>query len=80
VVAALASDANIAIKTRVHITNSTSLADPNSSAVAIFARHPETLARFTEELGWKQPVNDDVSVWTDDYSNILGAIWRKYLN
>ena len=51
VVAALARDASIAIKTRIHITKSTSLADPNSSAVAIFARQPETLARFTEELG-----------------------------
>jgi spermidine synthase len=78
VVAALARDANIAMKTRVHITKSTSLADPNSSAVAIFARQPEILARYTEELGWKQPPNNNVSVWTDDYSNILGAMWRKH--
>ncbi len=55
VVAALARDAGLAIKTRIQITKSTSLADPNSSAVAIFARQPETLAPFTEELGWKQP-------------------------
>jgi hypothetical protein len=78
VVAALARDANLAIKTRIQITKSTSLADPNSSEAAIFARQPETLAPFTEELGWKQPANNNVSVWTDDYSNILGAIWRKY--
>jgi hypothetical protein len=80
VVAALARDARIAIKTLVHITRSTSLAEPNSSAVAIFARQPQTLAPFTEELGWQQPPNNDVSVWTDDYSNILGAIWRKHSN
>ena len=80
VVAALARDARIAIKTRVHITRSTSLAEPNSSAVAIFAHQPQTLAPFTEELGWQQPPNNDVSVWTDDYSNILGAIWRKHSN
>ncbi len=78
VVAALARDANIAIKTRILITSSTSLGDPNSSEVAIFARQPETLAPFTEELGWKQPASNDVAVWTDDYSNILGAMWRKY--
>ncbi len=78
VVAALARDANLAIKTRIQITKSSSLADPNSSEAAIFARDPETLARYTEELGWKLPPNSNVSVWTDDYSNILGAIWRKY--
>jgi len=78
VVAALARDASLAIKTRVQITKSASLADPNSSAVAIFARERQALAPFTEELGWKQPADNGVSVWTDDYSNILGAIWRKH--
>jgi hypothetical protein len=48
--------------------------------VAIFARLPEPLAKFTEEVGWKQPPSNNVSVWTDDYSNILGAIWRNYSN
>ena len=48
--------------------------------MAIFARQPETLAKFTEELGWKLPPDSNVSVWTDDYSNILSAIWRNYSN
>jgi hypothetical protein len=78
VVSALARDAGVAVKTRTQTTKPTSLGDPVPSAVAIFARQPETLARYTEELGWKQPANNNVSVWTDDYSNILGAIWRKY--
>ena len=69
---------DIAIKTRIQSTKPTSLADPSASAVAIFARQPEILAPFTEELGWKQPPNNNVSVWTDDYSNILGAMWRKH--
>jgi hypothetical protein len=80
VVAALARDANVAIKTRIQLTKPTSLGDPEPSAVAIFARLPEPLAKFTEEVGWKQPPNNNVSVWTDDYSNILGAIWRNYSN
>jgi spermidine synthase len=80
VVAALARDAGLAIKTRIQITKSISLADPNSSEAAIFARQRETLAPFAEELGWKQPADNNVSVWTDDYSNIPSAIWRKYVN
>ena len=55
VVSALAHDANVAIKTRIQITKPTSLGDPEPSAVAIFARKPETLAKFSEEVGWKQP-------------------------
>lgn len=78
VVSALARDSGAAIKTRTQTPKPTSLGDPVPSAVAIFARQPETLAPFTEELGWKQPPNNNVPVWTDDYSNILGAIWRKY--
>ena len=77
---ALARDAGVAVKTRGQAARPTSLADPVPSAVVIVARKPETLAPFNEETGWKQPANNDVSVWTDDYSNILGAIWRKYVN
>jgi hypothetical protein len=79
-VSALARDAGFATKIRTQTTKPTSLADPVPSAVAIFARQPETLARYTEELEWRQPPDNNVAVWTDDYSNILGAIWRKYSN
>ncbi len=80
VVSALAGDANVAIKTRIQITKPTSLGDPEPSAVAIFARKEKTLTAFTENMGWSQPASKNVSVWTDDYSNILGALWRKYSN
>lgn len=80
VVAALARDANVTIKTRIQLTKPTSLGDAVPSSAAVFARRPETLAAFTEEGGWKQPSTSNVAVWTDDYSNILGAIWRKYAN
>ena len=80
VVAALARDADVAVKTRIQTTPPMSLGDPQPSEVVIFARKPETLAPFSEDAGWKQPANNNVSVWTDDYSNILGAIWRKYTN
>jgi hypothetical protein len=80
VVAALARDAGVTIKTRIQLTKPTSLGDPQPSAVAIFTRQPEILAKFTEKTGWKLPPDGNVSVWTDDYSNILGAIWRNYIN
>jgi spermidine synthase len=80
VVSALARDAGLAIKVRTLSTRPVTLADPVPSTVAIFARRPETLAAFSDEIGWKQPADNKVSVWSDDYSNILGALWRKYTN
>ncbi|MGB8314283.1 MAG: fused MFS/spermidine synthase [Aestuariivirga sp.] len=80
VVAALGRDANVSMKVRIQIEKLKTLGDPASTMVAVFARKPETLAAFSEELGWKQPADNGVSVWSDDYSNILGALWRKYNN
>ena len=79
-ISALARDVGVAVKTRGQAARPTSLAEPVPSAVVILARKQETLAPFSEEAGWKLPANNSVSVWTDDYSNILGAIWRKYMN
>ena len=80
VVASLAKDAGLSVKLRNLVIKPTSLGDAVPSSAAVFARRPETLAAFTEEGGWKQPATNNVPVWTDDYSNILGAIWRKYAN
>jgi hypothetical protein len=78
VVAALAKDAGLAIKGRILDNNSTALAEPYPSSVMVLAKSPETLVAFGSDKGWNTPVSNDVSVWTDDYSNIPAAIWRKY--
>ena len=79
-VSALAHDAKLVIKARGQDAKPTSLGDPVPSAVVILARTPQTLAAFSEELEWKKPADNNIPVWTDDYSNVLGAIWRKYTN
>ena len=49
-----------------------------SARVAILARDPAHFGDLASWTGW-QRVEPDLSIepWTDDYSNILGAIWRK---
>jgi hypothetical protein len=79
VVAALAKDAGLAIKGRILPVNSGDLADPFPSSVMVLAKKPETLAAFTADKGWNEPATHNVSVWTDDYSNIASAIWRKHM-
>ncbi len=80
VVAALAKDSGLAIKGRILANNSVALADPYPSSVMVLAKSPDTLAAFTADKGWNAPDSHDVAVWTDDYSNIPAAIWRKYKN
>ena len=68
------------MKARMTPFISNSFVDPTPASAVIFAQKPETLAAFTKELGWDQPDSHGVAAWTDDYSNVPGAIWRKYTN
>ena len=79
VVAALAKDVGLSAKGRILVSKTNSLVDPYSSSVMVMAKSDAKLAAFTDELGWKPAQDNGVSVWTDDYSNIPAAIWRKYM-
>lgn len=49
-----------------------------SSTVAIAAADEAALGRLTKQSGWESEDPDpDQKTWTDDYSNILGAIIRE---
>jgi hypothetical protein len=78
VVAALAKDAGLSIKSTSIDQATGKYEDRYPAVVVAMAKKPETLDAFTIEHGWKTPANSDVAVWTDDYSNIPAAIWRMY--
>jgi hypothetical protein len=46
--------------------------------VVMLARHEADLAPLAR-TGWTKPEASDVAAWTDDYSDIMGAILRKKL-
>jgi spermidine synthase len=48
----------------------------NAEVVAL-ARRPEDLGDLRVRPGWHQSAETDVQPWTDDYSNIFGAITSK---
>lgn len=51
-----------------------------NALVAALARRPQDLGDLSSRPGWQEIRPDArVSTWTDDYSNILGAILRKKL-
>ncbi len=50
-----------------------------SSEVVISARQPPDLGAIADNKNWElTPPDPKQRVWSDDYSNILGALWRKY--
>ncbi|MEL7231944.1 MAG: fused MFS/spermidine synthase, partial [Pseudomonadota bacterium] len=46
-----------------------------SSEVVILARNEQALAKFKRDERWTVLQADDGRAWTDDYSNVIGAIW-----
>lgn len=47
--------------------------------VAVVARSSRDLEALTTKPGWRQATPDSsVKPWTDDYADIISAIWRQY--
>jgi hypothetical protein len=44
--------------------------------VVVLSRSPETAARLAARPEWRRVVTSDARVWTDDYADVIGAIWR----
>lgn len=54
------------------------LVDYHANAqVAVLARKAEDLGSLPSQSGWNRMQANAADIWTDDFSNILGAIWRK---
>lgn len=51
-----------------------------SSVVVALAHNEAALAQLTEETGWTELQSDGGRAWTDDYSNVAGAIWDRLVN
>lgn len=47
------------------------------SMVVAMSKSPETISRLPQSDGWQVPKPGSTAVWTDDYSNVLSAIWNK---
>jgi hypothetical protein len=52
---------------------------PSPEDAVIVARSPAGLARFSHDARWRQADAGAVRPWTDDYTNLFGALWRRLL-
>lgn len=79
VVAALAREQGLQIRVRFDpAPKSVSLAVPLRSRVVALSRSPETIGRLATDPRWAHPRDLGGGGWSDDYSNLLGALWRNY--
>ena len=47
--------------------------------LAVIGKNPGAVRGLANDPAWHRATADEVApAWTDDYSNILGAIWRNY--
>ncbi len=51
-----------------------------ASQVVVLAKSDAALARIDNDPRWSVLTGDGKRPWTDDYSNIIGAIWEKKMN
>ena len=57
-------------------SNSPSMWESAESAL-IIARSPEALAHYAADPRWQPSRPDLVRPWTDDYTNLVGAMMRR---
>jgi hypothetical protein len=50
-----------------------------AAMVAVLARHEPDFGALLDADGWEESEADGVVAWTDDYSDIIGAMLRKKL-
>ena len=79
VVAAIAAGEGLASESKIDVPAESVQTNYRTSAqVAVLARSPDILRGFERVPGWAPlPLNPTVAAWTDDYSNIFGALLRK---
>ncbi|HWK97903.1 MAG TPA: fused MFS/spermidine synthase [Pseudolabrys sp.] len=81
VVAAIAASEGLVAKGKLDARAPTIPWDYRANAqAAVLARSPDTLRNLESVAGWTTlPLETTVAAWTDDYSNIFGALLRKQL-
>ncbi|MBK9083279.1 MAG: fused MFS/spermidine synthase [Rhizobiales bacterium] len=82
VVAAIAHELGLVGVARIEKTPDAIARDPSNlaigSEIVVLARRTQDLGALTTTPGWETLTpRAGVAAWTDDYSNTLGALWRK---
>ena len=79
VVARIADDLGVPARYQFYVTDKAT-ADSyrsQSSQVVVLAKSDAALARLDQDGRWGVLESDGKRPWTDDYSNLIGAIWEK---
>ena len=80
VLASLARELNVHARVKQNQSRSASLNfdEPVPATVVVVARNADMLLPLGSAAGWTPIEDRGTAVWTDDFSNIVTAIWRHY--
>jgi hypothetical protein len=79
VVAAIAAEHGLVTRVNAYASSPNRVADMRLAIIgAVVAERPADLAGLDEARGWKEVDARGTRPWTDDYSNVLGAIIAHY--
>lgn len=79
VVAALARDAGVPAMIKLDPGEGRASLDGRvASIVAAIAKKPEALKPLENVPGWQPIAGGGIEPWTDDFSNVVSALWRRY--
>ena len=79
VVARIADDLGVPARYQFYGTSAEAADKYRSQAsqVIVLAKSDAALARIDDDPRWSVLIGDGKRPWTDDYSNVIGAIWEK---
>ncbi len=79
VLAAIARDEGLAIRSGIFRPADDGIDNRyvNASHVAVIARQDTHFGPLLDDPRWVMPGAGDTRAWTDDYANVLGALWRS---
>ncbi len=78
VLAAIARDEGLAIRSGIFRPAEDGIDNRyvNASHVAVIALEDSHFGQLLEDPRWQVPAAGTTRAWTDDYANVLGALWR----
>ncbi len=79
VIAALVKEAGVQAVVKYDINKApASLESRSSSHVVAISKTSRVLAGLLTDNGWAVLQDKGIVAWSDDYSNVFGALWRRY--
>jgi hypothetical protein len=80
IVGAIGNALGLSVRTAqfIPLNTAATLGMATPSDVAVIARNDRILGHVLDDQRWQIPDSQGTKAWTDGYSNLIAALWRRY--